>query len=76
MELEFHPSLVNRFICVYNDGQAAGVNKAGRPFKATKVDQIKFWNKQDKVIAFAEMYPELGVLSITSLVMREIKHDS
>lgn len=71
--MEFIPSFVNHYVCVYNDGIAAGVDKHGKPFRPEKPDDIKFWRNKDKAIKFCEKHPELGVYVIKSLIARVVE---
>lgn len=71
--MEFIPSFVNQYVCVYNDGTAAGVNKSGKPFRPEKPDDIKFWRNKEKVTKFAEKHPELGIYVIKSIVARVVE---
>lgn len=73
--MQFHPSFINQYICVYNDGYAAGINKKGKPFKAVKPNHVKFWGNKAKVVKFASKYPELGIYVITSLISKQLVED-
>lgn len=73
--MQFHPSLVNYYICVFNDGHAVGLNKKGKPYKAVKVKNIKFWSSKHKVIKFASKHPQLGIYVITSIVSKQLVED-
>lgn len=72
LNFEFKPTFVNNYLCVFNDGYAVAINKAGRPVKAQTVDQIKFWKNLDKVEAFVALYPHLGVIRITHVISSQI----
>lgn len=69
--MEFHPSFVNQYVCVYNDGNAAGI-KNDKPFKAEKANDIKFWVSLKKAKKFCRQFPELGLYRITSIVTTQI----
>jgi len=68
----FKPTFVNQYLCVFNDGHAVAINKAGRPIKAQSVDKIKFWKNKDKALEFAELYPHLGVIRITHVISSQV----